>query len=223
MNNLRRIDLNLLVILETLLAERHISRAAERLHMSQPAVSHALGRRRQLFDDPLLLRGAQGMVPTLRALELSRPLAEALRQVHVVLGPAAFDPATAERTFRLGMSDYGAAAVLPRLIQVMRLEAPSIELHVSQHSREAMAAKVADSELDLALGVFPQLPDGVRWRRCSRSSSLARSTGLAWPNSGTGIWTPISPDRMRWSRCAPTASTRSTGPWPPVVPGAISP
>ncbi|MCW3479217.1 LysR substrate-binding domain-containing protein [Neisseriaceae bacterium JH1-16] len=162
MNNLRRIDLNLLVILEALLAERHISRAAERLHMSQPAVSHALGRLRQLFDDPLLVRGAQGMAPTARALELNRPLAEALRQVHAVLGPTAFDPATAERTFRLGMSDYGAAAVLPALIKMLRREAPGVVLRVSQHSREAMAAQVADGELDLALGVFPQLPDGLR-------------------------------------------------------------
>ncbi|MDN0077593.1 LysR family transcriptional regulator [Crenobacter sp. SG2303] len=78
MNNLRRIDLNLLVILEALLAERHISRSAERLHKSQPAVSHALGRLRHLFDDPLLMRGAQGMVPTPRALALVRPLIDCL-------------------------------------------------------------------------------------------------------------------------------------------------
>jgi DNA-binding transcriptional LysR family regulator len=162
MNNLRRIDLNLLVILEALLAECHISRAAERLHMSQPAVSHALGRLRQLFDDPLLVRGAQGMVPTPRALALVRPLAEALRLVHGVLGPTAFDPANAERTFRIAMSDYGSAAVLPGLVATLRREAPGIALRVSQHSREAMAAKVADGELDLALGVFPHLPDGVR-------------------------------------------------------------
>jgi len=162
MNNLRRIDLNLLVILEALLAERHISRAAERLHMSQPAVSHALGRLRHLFDDPLLVRGAQGMVPTPRALALVRPLTEALRRVHGVLDPTAFEPASAERTFRVGMSDYGAAAVLPRLVATLRHEAPGIALRISQHSREAMVAQVADGELDLALGVFPQLPDGVR-------------------------------------------------------------
>src|SRR5471032_3297240 len=110
MNNLRAVDLNLLVILEALLSERHLSRAAERLHMSQPAVSH-------LLDDPLLLRGKGGFQPTARALELARPLAEALQSVRSVLGGAVFEAATAQRVFRLAMSDYGAALLLPRLLR----------------------------------------------------------------------------------------------------------
>ena len=81
MNDLRRIDLNLLVILDALLNEQHVTRAAERLHLSQPAVSHALARLRDLFDDPLLVRAGASLVPTPRALELTAPLAEALAQV----------------------------------------------------------------------------------------------------------------------------------------------
>lgn len=161
MNDLRGIDLNLLVVLEALLAERHISRAALRLHLSQPAVSHALGRLRQLLDDPLLVRGQGGLVPSARAHELAGPLAEALAQVRILLGPSGFQPATARRSFRLAMSDYGAMALLPGLLRAVRKIAPGIDLVVSQASREAMTAKVADGEIDLALGVFAQPPEGV--------------------------------------------------------------
>lgn len=108
MNNLRAIDLNLLVVLDALLAERHLSRAAERLNMSQPAVSHALARLRHLLGDPLFHRRRREMVPTLRALELTAPLAEALAQIRTVLAPDGFDPIQ-RHVFRLAMSDYGAA------------------------------------------------------------------------------------------------------------------
>ena len=159
MNNLRAVDLNLLVILEALLSERHLSRAAERLHMSQPAVSHALARLRHLLGDPLLLRGKGGFQPTARALALARPLAEALQSVRCVLGGAVFEAATAQRVFRLAMSDYGAALVLPALLRRLRVEAPGIDLAISYASRPAVMAGVQDGELDLALGVFPQLPE----------------------------------------------------------------
>ena len=159
MNNLRAVDLNLLVILEALLSERHLSRAAQRLHMSQPAVSHALARLRHLLDDPLLLRGKGGFQPTARALELARPLAEALQSVRSVLGGAVFAAATAQRVFRLAMSDYGASLVLPALLRRLRADAPGIDLVIRHASRPAMIAGVQDGELDLALGVFPQLPE----------------------------------------------------------------
>jgi DNA-binding transcriptional LysR family regulator len=89
MNDLRRIDLNLLVILDALLSEQHVTRAAERLHLSQPAVSHALARLRDLLGDPLLVRAGAGLVPTSRALELMAPLTEALAQVQSLLAPNA--------------------------------------------------------------------------------------------------------------------------------------
>lgn len=157
-NSLRAIDLNLLVILEALLSERHLSRAATRLHMSQPAVSHALARLRHLLGDPLLLRGKGGFQPTARALALARPLAEALQNVRSVLGGAAFDAASTQRVFRLAMSDYGAAQVLPALLRRLRTDAPGIDLSISYASRPAMLAALQDGEIDLALGVFAQLP-----------------------------------------------------------------
>jgi len=162
MNDLRRIDLNLLVVLDALLCEQHVTRAAERLHLSQPAVSHALARLRDLLGDPLLVRAGSTLVPTARALELVAPLAEALSQVQSLLAPNAFDPTTARRTFRVAMSDYGAAIILPGLIRTLRREAPGIDLQISHASREGMLEGVLNGDIDLAAGVFPEMPNELR-------------------------------------------------------------
>ncbi|AWY43258.1 LysR family transcriptional regulator [Pseudomonas putida] len=162
MNDLRRIDLNLLVILDALLSEQHVTRAAERLHLSQPAVSHALARLRDLLGDPLLVRAGASLVPTPRAQELVAPLTEALAQVQSLLAPNAFDPTTAKRTFRLAMSDYGAAIVLPGLIRQLRREAPGIDLQISHASREGMLEGVLNGDIDVAVGVFPEMPNELR-------------------------------------------------------------
>ena len=159
MNSLRSVDLNLLVILDALLGERHLSRAAKRLHISQPAVSHALARLRHLLDDPLLVRSKGGFQATARALELARPLAETLQGVRSVLGGAVFEARSAQRMFRLAMSDYGAALILPGLLRRLRADAPGIDLAISSASRQAVMAGVRAGEIDLALGVFPQLPE----------------------------------------------------------------
>ena len=158
-NNLRGIDLNLLVVLDALLAERHVSRAAIRLNMSQPAVSHALARLRLLFDDPMLIRRGGKLVPSSKAQQIAPTLSEALRQMREVLGPSGFDPARETRKFRLAMSDYGSGVVLPGLLRLLRLEAPGIDLVITQSGREAMLRLVLDGECDLALGVFPDLPE----------------------------------------------------------------
>lgn len=162
MNDLRRIDLNLLVILDALLSEQHVTRAAERLHLSQPAVSHALARLRDLLGDPLLVRAGSSLVPTARALELAAPLAETLAQVQSLLAPNTFDPASARRTFRLAMSDYGAAIILPGLIRTLRAQAPGIDLQISHASREGMVEGLLNGDIDLAAGVLPELPGELR-------------------------------------------------------------
>ncbi len=156
MNNLASIDLNLLVVLDALLAEQHVSRAALRLNKSQPAVSHALGRLRVLLDDPLLVRRGGKLEVTPFARNLAPELAAILGQLQELLKTPGFDPAHARRTFRLAMSDYGAALLLPRLIKVLRQEAPQSDLVVSQAGREVMQSQVIEGEIDLALGVFPE-------------------------------------------------------------------
>jgi DNA-binding transcriptional LysR family regulator len=117
---------------------------------------------RDLLGDPLLVRAGASLVPTPRALELMAPLAEALAQVQLLLAPNAFDPSTAKRTFRLAMSDYGAAMVLPSLIRTLRREAPGIDLQISHASREGMLEGVLNGEIDVAAGVFPEMLNELR-------------------------------------------------------------
>lgn len=162
MDELRRIDLNLLLALHALLAEQHVTRAALRLHKSQPAVSHALAQLRDILGDPLLVRRGGRMVLTPRAQELAPPLQEALGQLNALLQAPAFDPSLAVRRVRLALSDYAAHLVLPALVRRLRREAPGIDLAIGQAGREAMLAQLVDGEIDLALGVFPDAPAGIR-------------------------------------------------------------
>src|SRR5246127_1552996 len=105
MNNLRRLDLNLLVTLDALLSEHNVTRAAERLNFSQPSVSVHLAKLREIFRDPLLLPGPRGMRPTARAEELRKPLRQALEALQQAVAPSSpFDPATADHTWRVAAS-----------------------------------------------------------------------------------------------------------------------
>lgn len=161
MDELRRIDLNLLLTLHALLKERHVTRAAVRLHKSQPAVSHSLAQLREIFNDPLLVRKGGSMMLSARAQTLIPPLENALLGLNALLEAPEFDPARARGRFRIALSDYAAHIVLPKLMQRIRQEAPGLDVAISQASREAMLAQLADGELDLALGIFPEVPQDI--------------------------------------------------------------
>src|SRR6185312_7908407 len=110
-------DLNLLVAFDALVAEGNVTRAAERVGLTQPAMSHALGRLRKLFDDPLLVRTPQGMLPTARALALAVPIRRALGDIDGALRQqAAFDPRAATRIFTLSCVDFGSLVLVPPLL-----------------------------------------------------------------------------------------------------------
>ena len=128
--NLLSIDLNLLVVFDALLRERHVGRAATAIGRSQPAVSHALSRLRALFGDPLLVASGRRMILSPRADGLREPLGRALRSVRGLFDAERFDAATSKRVFRLMMPDYLAAAILPALITKLRSEAPNVRLDV---------------------------------------------------------------------------------------------
>ena len=129
--NLRSIDLNLLVALDALLSELHVTRAADRIGLSQPAMSNALARLRHLFGDDLLVRTAGGMSPTPYGLSLVEPLRQALRQIERVFETDAdFDPARATNRFVVRMSDLLGYLLLPRLLDAMQREAPGISLDI---------------------------------------------------------------------------------------------
>jgi DNA-binding transcriptional LysR family regulator len=131
--DLSRADLNLLVLFEVVLDERHVGRAAERLSLTPSAVSHGLGRLRRLLNDPLFLRTPKGVVPTARATELAAPIADALARVRSVISTAEpFNPATAARRFTIGAPDGVSAVFLPPLLAELRHTAPSIDVSVRQ-------------------------------------------------------------------------------------------
>ncbi len=126
--DLRRLDLNLLYTLYVLLDESSVTRTATRLGLSQSAVSHALGRLREFFDDPLLVRTATGMVLSSKAVALQGRLGDTLEDVGDLIRAKPFDPATEAGTFRLAASDYGMILLFPRLIERISLAAPHLKL-----------------------------------------------------------------------------------------------
>lgn len=131
--DLSRADLNLLVLFEVVLEERHVARAADRLSLSSSAVSHRLGRLRRLLNDPLFLRTPKGVVPTARAEELAAPVAEVLARVRNVISTAEpFEPAKSTRRFTVGAPDGVSAVFLPPLLAELRESAPGIDVSVRQ-------------------------------------------------------------------------------------------
>jgi DNA-binding transcriptional LysR family regulator len=131
--DLSRVDLNLLVLFEVVLKERHVGRAAEKLNLSPSAVSHGLGRLRRLLNDPLFLKMPKGVVPTARATELAEPIADILLRVgRVVSSAAPFDPSTSTRRFIVGAPDGISAVLLPRLLSELQSIAPRVDIGVRQ-------------------------------------------------------------------------------------------
>jgi DNA-binding transcriptional LysR family regulator len=128
-SHLSRVDINLLVLFRVVLDEGHVGRAAARLNLTPSAVSHALGRLRELLNDPLFLRTPKGVVPTARAMELSQPVAEILAQVENVMASAApFDPATSNRRFVIGAPDAVLASGLISLLPRIERRAPDVDI-----------------------------------------------------------------------------------------------
>lgn len=165
MDSKKRLDLNLLVTLETLLVEQNVTRAAERLHLSQPAVSAQLNRLRELFDDPLLVPAQRGMTPSAKALELLEPLRHALDQVRVVLaGHRHFDPTKARLTVAIACTDYLQTTVVQPLAVALRERAPGVRLAVRHLDPPQLAAQMSKGEVDLALMTPEHAPASLRSR-----------------------------------------------------------
>ncbi|CAN7550587.1 LysR family transcriptional regulator [Acidovorax sp. LjRoot66] len=160
--NFYGVDLNLLAAFDALMDERNVTRAAVRVGVSQPAMSAALSRLRNLFADPLFLRSADGLLPTQRARDLAEPIAQALRQIQAAVVPRPqFDPATASFTFNLGLYDYPAMVLLPALVEALRLQAPGASLNVHAVRGRDSAVDLLDAgSIDAAVGVPPTQHDG---------------------------------------------------------------
>ncbi|KAB8041883.1 LysR family transcriptional regulator [Janthinobacterium aquaticum] len=165
MINLRRLDLNLLVTLDVLLAEHNVTRAALRLNLSQPSVSVHLARLRDIFDDPLLLPGPRGMKPTARGEALREPLRLALEALgHAVAPASAFDPSSATTTWRVAATDYGESTIVLPALAGLRQLAPGTRLAVLELAPARITQQAEQGDIDLAFHTSAGAPPGMRRR-----------------------------------------------------------
>ena len=169
MKNIRSVDLNLLVVFDALFDERSVSRAAERLAVTQPTVSGLLKRLRHTFSDQLFLRTSHGILPTPRAEALAGPVKELLADAQSLVTPEAFDPATAETTIKICGSDYLQYAVISPFVAAIRKAAPKIKVIVAPRpDANALADLFARGEMDLCISarevVLPDLTSRLLYR-----------------------------------------------------------
>ncbi len=156
--DLSKVDLNLLIYLDILLREKNVTRAAEQLGITQPALSNGLRRLREMFNDPLLVRSSEGMTPTERALELQPVIRAMLSELQQVLEPRHdFRPINSQRVFRIMASDYAEATLFPAVIKALRSEAPKVVLDVLTPS-DVSPRDLEQGKVDMAINRFNEIP-----------------------------------------------------------------
>ena len=164
--HLSKVDLNLFVVFDTIYAEGGITRASRRLNLSQPAISHALGRLRQMFDDPLFTRHGHAMMPTPLARRLIEPIRQALQGLEVTLSKVdRFDPGNAVKRFTVGMRDMLESVVLPALMRTIATTAPRVDISVVRAERRELERELSAGTLDAAIDVLLPLPEEIRRQR----------------------------------------------------------
>jgi DNA-binding transcriptional LysR family regulator len=163
------IDLNQLVLFQQLMVERRVSKVAENLGLTQPAVSNTLAKLRRQFGDDLFVRTPAGMVPTPFAEQLAEPIGHALGMIHSGLNPhSRFDPASVQRSVTIGMTDIGEIVFLPALVERLRELAPGVSLSTVRTTATRLRDDMEAGKVDLAIGPLPQLKAGFFQRRLFR-------------------------------------------------------
>jgi DNA-binding transcriptional LysR family regulator len=153
------IDLNLLVVFDAVMRERSVTRAGKRLSLSQPAMSHALARLRHMLKDDLFVRSPKGMVPTVRAEQLTIPISEALDGLLNSLEPAEFELSKSTRSFRIAVDVYSAIVLVEPLASRVKKAAPGVELHFRPSGTLDIPDLLDSGEIDLAIGLFEAPPE----------------------------------------------------------------
>ena len=156
--SLAALDLNLLLMLDTVLAERSVARAARRLHVTPSAVSNALARLRAALDDPLFIRSGRGVVPTPRAAALAPALARALRDLDQAVHGDRFDPRTTDREFTLATADLGQVVKLPQIVAALAEKMPRARLRVLSIDTLFASGGLAGTEVDVSIGAGDKGP-----------------------------------------------------------------
>jgi DNA-binding transcriptional LysR family regulator len=172
--NFAALDLNLLRVFDALMATRSVTRAGEKIGLSQPAVSSALGRLRHVTGDELFVRDGNSMAPTPQAEAMQTPVRDALHQIEEALGAVAgFDPATAERSFMIIGSDYFSTLLMPGLIHGALAEAPGVTLQMTDCASSAAFARLSDGSADVAVDRALETPEWISSRLLFRSYIMA--------------------------------------------------
>jgi len=165
-NELRRADINLLIVFETVMRERNVTRAGESLFLCQATISSALGRLRSMFNDPLFIRTGRVMEPTARAEEIHARLTPALDGIATALScTQAFDPFTSDETFNVGLSDDVEYALFPRLMKHLREEAPNITLVVRRVDHRQLPQLLTSGEISVGISYAQELPASAHCKR----------------------------------------------------------
>ena len=175
---LHDLDLNLLVVFNQLLVERRVSKVADNLGISQPAVSNSLAKLRRLFADELFLRTPKGMEPTPYAEQLAESVSYALAMIHSGINQrTSFDPARAEREFTIGMTDIGEIYFLPPLVERLKKEAPNVRLSTVRNTAINLRDELESGKVDMAIGLLPHLKAGFFQRRLFSQSYVCLMRG----------------------------------------------
>ena len=156
--SLGRMDLNLLKVFDAIYEERNLVVAGKRLHLTQSAVSHALGRLRELVGDELFMRTGKGMVPTGRAAAMAPTLRDALHQIQATLGVEPFSAQDSKRRFVIAANDHLTAVIISPLSRELQQVAPGLDLVIRPSTRLDLAEQIDLGRIDLAIGIFSQVP-----------------------------------------------------------------
>lgn len=194
-HDFRKIDLNLLIAFTVLFREQSVSLAADKLHLGQPAVSGALARLREMFDDPLFIRSGHRMQPTTRACELHRELMPLLEQLQSTLfQPSEFTPAAATTSITLGMSDWLEMWLMPTLLPALKQSAPGLHIHVVTSTPLTDMQQLEGGELDMALSITPHT---ARW--LEKRSLIEMEYQVLWDPQHINVTAPLTlEDYIAW-------------------------
>jgi DNA-binding transcriptional LysR family regulator len=205
--HISRVDLNLFTVFDAIYTEGSVTRASHKLNLTQPAISHALGRLRQMFNDPLFVRQGHAMVSTPLARNIIEPIRRSLRGLEVTLnGLDSFDPDTTSKRFNIALRDVLEATVLPPLMQRVRQRAPLVDIAASQVERRELEGELAAGTLDGAIDVLLPLPSEIMHTRIYQDSTVVVARkGHPAIDGGLDIDTYLKQDHI-------LASSRRRGP-----------
>jgi DNA-binding transcriptional LysR family regulator len=171
--HISRVDLNLFIVFEAIYTEGSVTRASQKLSLTQPAISHALGRLRQMFDDPLFVRQGHAMVSTPLARNIIEPIRRSLRGLEVTLnGLDQFDPASTPKRFNIALRDVLEATILPPLMLGVRQSAPLVDVVASHVERRELVGELAAGTLDGAIDVLLPLASEIMHTRIYQDSTV---------------------------------------------------